>query len=157
MTHGAALSRWSYFWSVVLVAIGALVAAQGAFVKISGNAGWVTIVFIVLGVITSAGTGFNSYFKPGERSPKLTRVGLDYERSLTALTRRLEKAERGLDPKASKSVSRYTATMDVLLSDADAELDRLQREELAVYVAGPTRLKRSVAARVRAEKHRSTR
>ena len=66
--YAAALSGWSLFWTISLIAVGALVAAQGAFAKVWGNASWLTITFIAFGVFTAAGTGFNSFFKPGERS-----------------------------------------------------------------------------------------
>jgi len=34
------------FWKITLIAIGALVAAQGAFVQVWGNANWITVTFI---------------------------------------------------------------------------------------------------------------
>jgi len=34
LNYAAALSGWSMFWTVSIVAVGALVAAQGAFAKV---------------------------------------------------------------------------------------------------------------------------
>jgi hypothetical protein len=70
LKYAGTLSSWSLFWRSSLITVGAQVAAQGAFVKVWGNAGWVTVAFIFFGAFTAAGTGINAFFKPGERSPK---------------------------------------------------------------------------------------
>ena len=96
--YAAALSGWSLFWTISLIAVGALVAAQGAFAKVWGNTSWLTITFVAFGVFTAAGTGFNSFFKPGERSPKFAEVGFEYERVEKNIRREAAALYRTMDP-----------------------------------------------------------
>jgi hypothetical protein len=137
LSYAAALSGWSMFWSVSLVSIGALVAAQGAFAKVWGNSNWLTITFIVFGAFTSAGTAFNSFFKPAERSPKFAEVGFEYERAEKTLRREAAALYRTMDPSLPDQRARFQEAMDEILHEADQELDCVRRKELSFYVTGP--------------------
>ena len=145
--HAANLSRWAFFWTVVLVGIGAVVAAQGAFAKISGSASWLALVFVFLGVLTAAGSAYNAYFKPAARSPEFAAVALDYEAAIFSLQRELANANHDHDPSEPASLTRFDATLSALLASADDALDRIQHAELKLYVTGPAQLKRSLAER----------
>jgi hypothetical protein len=79
LDYSATLSTWSMFWHITLIFVGALVAAQGGALKAWGKSDWLTWSFIVLGAVTAVGSGFQAFFKPGERSPKFAQFGLDYE------------------------------------------------------------------------------
>jgi hypothetical protein len=142
LRYAAALSGWSMFSTLSLVAVGALVAAQGAFAKTWGNAGWLTITFIAFGVFTSAGTSFNAFFKPGERSPKFAEIGFEYERVEKAVRREAAALYRTRDPNTPSQQARFREAMDGILRRADEELDLVRRKELTCYATGPTTIGR---------------
>jgi hypothetical protein len=137
------------FWTVSLVAVGALVAAQGAFAKVWGNASWLTITFIVFGVFTSAGTGFNSFFKPGERSPKFAEVGFEYGRVEKNIRREAAALYRTTDPNIPNQRVSFREAMDGILHRADQQLDSVRRKELSFYVTGPMTIGRYRRAKSR--------
>ncbi len=142
LNYAAALSSWSMFWKITLIAIGALVAAQGAFVQVWGNANWITVTFIVFGVFTAAGTGFNSFFKPGERSPKFAEVGFEYERVEKDTHREAAALYRTVDLDIPDQRVEFYGTMDGILCRADERLDSVREKELALYVTGPGKMGR---------------
>ena len=149
LNYAAALSGWSMFWTVSLIAVGALVAAQGAFAKVWGNANWLTISFIAFGVFTSAGTGFNSFFKPGERSPKFAEVGFEYERVEKNIRREAAALYRSMDPNIPNQRIGFQEAMDGILRRADQQLDSVRRKELSFYVTGPRTIGRYRKAKSR--------
>jgi hypothetical protein len=149
LNYAAALSGWSMFWTVSLIAIGALVAAQGAFAKVWGNASWLTIAFIAFGVFTSAGTGFNSFFKPGERSPKFAEVGFEYERVERNIRREAAALYRTMEPDVPTQRVSFQEAMDGILRRADQQLDTVRRKELSFYVTGPMTIGRYRKAKSR--------
>jgi hypothetical protein len=137
LKYAGTLSGWSMFWRSSLITVGALVAAQGAFVKVWGNASWVTVTFIFFGAFTAAGTGINAFFKPGERSPKFAEVGFDYERIEKDIHMDAAALYRGADLGTHDGQTDFYAAMDGLLRQADARLDSVRAKELNLYVAGP--------------------
>lgn len=132
------LSLWSYFWNVILIGVGALVAAQGAFVKLAGDAAWVTVLFIVFGVITAAGSGYNAFFKPGARSPKFAKAAFEYDRAIKDLQREIWEANDSVDLDAPGGPEALDAKLVALSKAADDRFDALRLEELALYATGPT-------------------
>ena len=78
--YAAKLSGFAMFWKVLLIVLGGLIAAQGAFVLVWGQAKWVSVAFILFGIFTALGSGFDTLFKPAERSPKFAQMGFEYER-----------------------------------------------------------------------------
>jgi hypothetical protein len=74
--YAAKLSGFAMFWKALLIVLGALVAAQGAFVLVWGQAKWISILFILFGIFTALSSGFDILFRPAERSPEFARMGL---------------------------------------------------------------------------------
>lgn len=142
LNYAAVLSNWSMFWRISLIGVGALVAAQGAFAKVWGNANWITVTFIVFGVFTAAGTGFNSFFKPDERSPKFAEVGFQYERIEKDLSRDAAALYRTVDLGVPDRRANFYEKMDSILSQADNRLDSVRANELGLYVTGPVAIGR---------------
>ena len=134
------LSLWSYFWNVMLIGVGALVAAQGAFVKIAGNAAWVTVLFIILGVLTAAGSGYNAFFKPGARSPKFATLAFQYDRAARDLERQVRALTHPSDALSTQPATDPEAARSALSTQADDRLDALRLQEIALYATGPTRM-----------------
>jgi hypothetical protein len=149
LNYAAALSGWSMFWTVSLIAVGALVAAQGAFAKVWGNSNWLTITFIAFGVFTSAGTGFNSFFKPGDRSPKFAEVGFEYERVEKNIRREAAALYRTMGPNIPNQRVSFEEAMDDILRRADQQLDLVRQKELSFYVTGPMTIGRYRKAKSR--------
>lgn len=143
LTNAARLSNWATFWTLSLVIVGALVAAQGAFTKVWGNGNWISIAFVILGVFTSAGAGFQSAFKPGVRSPQFTETGLVYDRLARGLHRDAAALYRSHDLSAPDQAAAFMNAMDGLLSKADDQLQAAQDKELSIYVTGPTMMWRT--------------
>jgi hypothetical protein len=147
LKYGGTLSAWAMFWTLTLVAVGAVVAAQGAFIKVWGNAGWISITFIALGVFTSLGTGYQSVFKPGIRSPQFAEVGLEYDRLARSLHRDAAAIYRSYDLSAPDRAASFMAAMDDLLSKADEQLRAVQDKELGLYITGPSAMWRRMGSR----------
>lgn len=126
------LGNWSMNWRIVLITLGALVAAQGAVVKIYGNATWVTLTFIVLGVMIAVASGFDAAIKPGQRSPKYAQVAFSYERLHHTTVHSLMRLE------AEATQAGVSAT-DVLklLNELEEQLAAIRAEELSLAVNGP--------------------
>jgi hypothetical protein len=144
LNYAAALSGWSMFWKVSLIAVGALVAAQGAFAKVWGNASWITVTFIIFGVFTAAGTGFNSFFKPGERSPRFAEVGFEYERVERDIYGKAAALYRTVNLDIPDQRFKFYEAMDGILRRADERLDSVRKKELALYVTGPAKMGRQL-------------
>lgn len=142
LNYAAVLSAWAMFWTISLIAVGALVAAQGAFAKVWGNASWLTVTFIAFGAFTAAGTGFNSFFKPGERSPKFAEVGFEYERVERNIRREAAALYRTVDLNIPDQRANFQEAMDGILYRADEQLDSVRTKELSLYVAGPATIGR---------------
>jgi hypothetical protein len=130
--HAAVLSRWSMFWSIALVLIGSLIAAQGGALKAWGESLWLTASFVVLGIVAAVGSGFQAMFKPGERSPKFEAFGLSYRRLY-------ERMEEGRDERIRQAGDSETAQGELMrfVVEMRDERTRLRCEELDLYVAGP--------------------
>jgi hypothetical protein len=126
------LGAWGRIWRILLITLGALVAAQGAVVKIYGNATWVTISFIILGVLIAVASGFDATIKPSQRSPKYAQVAFKYERLYQTTMHSLMRLEAEAKP-AGVSVP------DVLelLNDLEEQLMAIRAEELFLAVDGP--------------------
>jgi hypothetical protein len=137
LNYAAALSRWSMFWKISLIAVGALVAAQGAFTQVWGRAGWITVTFIAFGVFIAAGTGFYSFFKPEERSPKFAEVGFEYERMEKDVHRDAAALYRAADLSVPDRRLSFYEAMDGILRQADERLASVRTRELGLYVSGP--------------------
>jgi hypothetical protein len=143
LKNAANLSNWATFWTLSLVVVGAVVAAQGAFTKVWGNDNWISIAFVILGIFTSAGAGFQSAFKPAVRSPQFTESGLEYDRLARSLHRDAAALYRSQDPDTPAQNATFMNAMDVLLKNADEQLKAAQDKELSIYVTGPTMMWRA--------------
>ena len=119
-------------WRILLITLGALVAAQGAMVKIYGNATWVTLIFIILGVLIAVATGFDATIKPGQRSPRYAQVAFRYERLDQTTMHSLMRLEAETEP-AGVSVPAVLKLLDEL----DEQLTAIRDEELSLSVNGP--------------------
>jgi hypothetical protein len=126
------LGAWGRIWRILLITLGALVVAQGAVVKIYGDATWVTLSFIILGVLIAVASGFDAAIKPSERSPKYAQVAFTYERLYRTTMRSLMLLEAEAKP-AGVSVP------DVLklLNELEGQLVTIRTEELSLSVDGP--------------------
>ena len=149
LKYGAQLSAWAMFWTLTLVGIGAVVAAQGAFTKVWGNDSWISITFIVLGVFTSLAAGFQSAFKPGVRSPQFAGIGLEYDRLARSLHRDASAIYRRYDLRTPDQAASFMAAMDGFLKEADEQLRAVQDKELGLYVTGPATMWRMGAVQGR--------
>ena len=138
LRYAAKLSAWSMFWRILLIAVGALVAAQAAFARIWGQATWVTVAFVLFGVITAAGSGYEATFKPGERSPQFAAVGFKYER----LRQEVERDLMELSSRAGSAADRTDGVLR-LIARLDDELNAVRDKELSLYVAGPWNMGRT--------------
>lgn len=141
LEYAAKLSGWAMFWKILLIMLGALVAAQGAFADVWGRAGWITIAFIVFGVLIALASGFDAIFKPAERSPRFAHMGFEYER----LHRELLFATSSLLRQFPGGSTEYRdgafhGKVEKLARQSDAKLDAVREKELNLYVTGPARL-----------------
>jgi hypothetical protein len=129
------LGAWGMIWRILLITLGALVAAQGAVVKIYGDAAWVTLTFVILGVLIAVASGFDATIKPGERSPRYAQVAFTYERLYQTTVHSLMRLEAEAAP-AGVSVP------DVLklLHELEEALTAIRAEELSLAVNGPLRI-----------------
>lgn len=110
-------------------------AAQGGANKSFGSATWVTVSFVVLGVLIAVGSGYQAFFKPGERSPKFAAMALDYialADSTTAAADRAVRQAREQDP------GTVVDELETIMVDTRAKLSTLRRKEIGIYVTGPT-------------------
>ena len=126
------LGNWSMNWRIVLITLGALVAAQGAVVKIYGNATWVTLTFIVLGVMIAVASGFDAAIKPSQRSPKYAQVAFSYERLHQTTVHSLMRLEA-----EAKQAGVSAADVLKLLNELEEQLAAIRAEELSLAVNGP--------------------
>jgi len=126
------LGAWSQIWRILLITLGALVAAQGAVVKIYGDATWVTLTFIVLGVVIAVASGFDATIKPGQRSPKYAQVAFRYEGLHQTTMYSLMRLEAEAEPTG-------VSVQDVLklLDELEEQLTAIRAEELSLAVNGP--------------------
>ena len=139
MDFSGTLSRWSMFWHITLILTGALVAGQGGVATKWGSTRWVTISIIVLGVLSTVGSGFQALFKPGERSPKFAFLGLDYDRLSRDVRDESDAVVRAVTLSAveSEHISRLAA----IYSEGAARHFDLRSREISLYVTGPTNLR----------------
>ena len=126
------IGAWGMIWRPLLIVLGALVAAQGAVVKIYGDATWVTIMFIILGVVIAMASGFEAAIKPGQRSPKYTQVAFDYERLFQEKRQSLMRLEAEPNPEEVSA----TKVLN-LLNDVEVKLTAIRTKELSLAVNGP--------------------
>jgi hypothetical protein len=138
LDYSATLSRWSMFWHITLIFVGALVAAQGGALKVWGSSAWLTASFIVLGVVTAVGSGFQSLFKPGERSPKFAKFGLDYEMLGRQTKHDADEALRASEPDSPALPGIWAEIASVRY----LQFMELRTSELSLYVVGPGKLGR---------------
>jgi hypothetical protein len=129
------LGAWGMIWRILLITLGALVAAQGAVVKIYGDAAWVTLTFVILGVLIAVASGFDAAIKPGERSPKYAQVAFTYERLHQTTVRSLMRLE-------AEASAAGVSVPDVLklLQELEEALAAIRAEELSLAVNGPLRI-----------------
>ena len=126
------LGAWGRVWRILLITLGALVAAQGAVVKIYGNATWVTLSFIVLGVLIAVASGFDATIKPSQQSPKYAQVAFKYESLyLTTIHSRMR-----LEAKAESAGISVPDVLE-LLEELEKQLTAIRAEELSLAVDGP--------------------
>jgi hypothetical protein len=141
LEYAAKLSGWAMFWKILLVVLGALIAAQGALVKVWGQANWITIAFILLGVLTALAGGFDVVFRPAERSPKFAQMGFEYEHLhrevFSEASSLMRHVMRGGSERGDNVVQ---DEIDQIVNQADTKLDSLREKELALYVTGPARM-----------------
>jgi hypothetical protein len=132
------LGAWGMIWRIMLITLGALVAAQGAMVKIYGNATWVTLTFIILGVLIAVASGFDATIKPGQRSPRYAQVAFTYERLHQTTMHSLMRLEAEAKPSG-------VSVQDVLklLNELEEQLTAIRAEELSLAVNGPLGIGRS--------------
>ena len=141
LEYAAKLSGWAMFWKILLIALGALIAAQGAFVKVWGQADWITLLFVLFGILTALGSGFDAVFKPGERSPKFAQMGFEYERvHREILLEASSLMRRAAIGNTEQPVTVLQDEIDEIARQADAKLDSLREKELTFYVTGPARM-----------------
>jgi hypothetical protein len=139
--YAAKLSGFAMFWKVLLVVLGTLIAAQGAFVLVWGQAKWISVAFILFGVFTALGSGFDSLFKPAERSPKFAYMGFEYERlgrELSSETRSLMR--RQPEGSGGQQYHEFQNAIEDLARRVDIKLDGLREKEVALYVMGPVNM-----------------
>jgi hypothetical protein len=142
LKYANTLSGWSMFWKILLIAFGALIAAQGSFAKVWGNTNWITVSFIVLGVLTAAASGFDAAFKPGERSPKFAAIAFEYDDLQKEAFLDASSLYRDADLGTPDGRRTFNIKMDELLKRLDAKLKTVRDKELALYVTGPTKMGR---------------
>jgi hypothetical protein len=139
--YAAKLSGWAMFWKIFLIVLGALVAAQGAFVLVWGQAKWITVAFIMFGILTALGSGFDTLFRPAERSPKFAQMGFEYERLSRALFFEARSLMRqhpaGNDGRQN---AEFQNEIEDLACQADRKFDTLREKELELYVTGPVNM-----------------
>jgi hypothetical protein len=142
------LGNWSMNWRIVLITLGALVAAQGAMVKIYGNATWVTLTFIVLGVLIAVASGFDAAIKPGQRSPKYAQIAFTYERLHQTTVHSLMRLEAEAKPAG-------VSATDVLklLNELEEQLAAIRAEELSLSVNGPLGIGQPRSRWMRTKRH----
>ena len=126
------LGAWGMIWRIVLITLGALVAAQGAVAKIYGNATWVTLIFIILGVLIAVASGIDATIKPGQRSPRYAQVAFTYERLHQTTMHSLMRLEAEAKP-AGVSI----ADVLKLLNELEEQLTAIRAQELSLAVNGP--------------------
>jgi hypothetical protein len=126
------LGAWGRTWRILLITLGALVAAQGAVVKIYGNANWVTVTFIVLGVLIAVASGIDATIKPGQRSPKYAQIAFKYERLYQTTMHSLMRLEAEAKPPGVGVPGVLT-----LLGELEVQLAAIRAEELSLAVDGP--------------------
>jgi hypothetical protein len=126
------LGAWSQIWRILLITLGALVAAQGAAVKIYGNATWVTLTFIILGVVIAVASGFDATIKPGQRSPKYAQVAFRYEGLHQTTMYSLMRLEAEAKPAGVSAPDLLK-----LLNELEEQLTAIRAEELSLAVNGP--------------------
>src|SRR6266545_4050962 len=132
LKYANTLSGWSMFWKILLIAFGALIAAQGSFAKVWGNTNWITISFIVLGVLTAAASGFDAAFKPGERSPKFAAIAFEYEDLQKETYLDANSLYREADLGTPDGRRTFNTKMDEVLKRSDAKLKAVRDKELAL-------------------------
>jgi hypothetical protein len=137
LSYGARLSNWSMFWQVALIFIGAVVAAQGGALKAWGESGWLTSSFVLLGIFTAVGSGYQAFFKPGERSPKFAQMGLDYDVLHRETKRAADAATRAANVRDPLDIASLQDALATILQERYLQLAALRTREIALYVTGP--------------------
>jgi hypothetical protein len=150
LKYAATLSRWSVFWKITLVLVGALVAAQGGALKAWGASTWLTGSFVVLGVIMAVGSSYQAFFNPGERSPKFAEFGLEYMRLAYETKQEAATVARAASRTQPIDVSALQELLASIVQNCFGELATLRRSEIELYVTGPVSVGRRSSKPVRA-------
>lgn len=137
------LGAWSMTWRILLVTLGALVAAKSAVSNVYGDVRWVTLSFTVVGILIAVAGSFDAAIKPGERSPKYAQLALDYDHLIQKSKRDLLASE-AVDESADAKVE----TIKRLLSDLEDELAKIHAKELSLSVGSPLGIGRPKAPRL---------
>jgi hypothetical protein len=139
--YAAKLSGFAMFWKVLLVVLGTLIAAQGAFVLVWGQAKWISVAFILFGILTALGSGFDTLFRPAERSPEFAHMGFEYERLRRELFFEARSLMRG-GPKdhAGQQGAEFQNAIEDLARQTDTKFDALRGKEVALYIMGPVNM-----------------
>jgi hypothetical protein len=95
-----------------------------------GQARWITVTFILFGVFTAFGSGFDALFRPAERSSKFARMGFEYEVLRDELFDQAQSLMRQGPKDATEDLARQIK----------ARFRTLKEKEVDLYVTGPVNM-----------------
>jgi hypothetical protein len=124
-------------------------------VEVFGNTRWLALLFVLIGVTISLGTGFQGMFKPAERSPGFAELAFEYERVKRELVFAIGALYRDNNSPAAETLdSGLDEALDVAARAADESLDEVRKREVALYMAGVTAMGRHRTGTARQEPRR---